>query len=169
MKANMGRMASVITILVTTTSRISPGLLFRACADTPSSRAHKPISFRLHARHLSHRRHPRQPQKHASHHILISLVANIACLITTVKTWHLRRQTGKAIAVQHMHNHALYKALHSPRQDRHGSVVAPSQTQHRSGGCGVGCCSAASASASHGGRLTRDRRRDQPGRPWPAS
>ena len=77
MKANMGRMASVITILVTTTSRTSPGLLFRACADTPSSRAHKPISFRLHER-LSSTRPPRHLQERIFHHYSISVIADDA-------------------------------------------------------------------------------------------
>ena len=48
MKAKMGRMARVMAILVTTTSTISPGLLFNAWADTPSSRPHRAISSRLH-------------------------------------------------------------------------------------------------------------------------
>ena len=47
MNAKSGRMASVSKILVSTTSRMSPGLLFKACAETPSSRAQRAISFRL--------------------------------------------------------------------------------------------------------------------------
>lgn len=52
MNANSGRMASVSKILVSTTSRMSPGLLFKACAETPSSRAQRAISFRL-QKHMS--------------------------------------------------------------------------------------------------------------------